>query len=290
MTLALNRRVWVLAERLYIHSYNPDEFLKLLRQHDIDYPGDKYVEFNTTKGRYTFMSQDDFTFASFMDLIPSYKYLPLLQDIAFDPKVESTASDNWNYYGEYIRHWYPNLLDLLQLSGVQVNRETKHLEYPDLEEPPPQQDFLPDGFGDHFLDYIRREINECHRNGLHLAVMFLSRKILETVVVRLFEVVFPKLVNKCYSSENHELWYDARRGRYHGFGILLDNLKLKAAAFHEDEGLIREFVSTVKPFKDETNKCVHYDYKTPDERYINEWRIPKLIGLARRLFRKYCNP
>ena len=35
---------------------------------------------------------------------------------------------------------------------------------------------------------------------------------------------------------------------------------------------------------------VHLDYKIPDERYINEWRIPRLIGMARLLYRKYCNP
>jgi len=290
MALTLNRRVWVLAERLFIHAYDKDQFLKLLRQHEIDYPGERYEDFNTTKSLYTFMSQDDYAFATFMELVPSYKYLALLQDIVFDPKVQHTATDNWNYYGEYIRHWHPELLDLLQLAGVQVNRDAKRLEYPEVIQPPEREDFLSDSFGDHFLDYIRREINECHRSGLYLSVMFLSRKLLESIVVRLFEVVFPKLVNKAYSPENHQLWYDTNRGRYHSFETLLDNLRSHESAFHEDEELIKEFVSSVRPFKDETNKCVHYDYKIPDQRYINEWRIPNLVGLARKLFRKYCNP
>jgi hypothetical protein len=39
MTLTLNKRVWLLAERLYIHAYNADKFLKLLALNDIDYDG-----------------------------------------------------------------------------------------------------------------------------------------------------------------------------------------------------------------------------------------------------------
>lgn len=288
--LTLNRRVWVLAERLYIHSHKKEEFLRLLRRHDIDFPGENYGDFGTTKGLYTFMSEDDNTFADFMDLVPAYKYIPLLQDIVFDTDVQKTALDNWNYYGEYIRNWYPQLTDLLNLAGVGINPAAKQLTFPEVEPPPQAQDFLPEAFGDVFIDYVRREANEAHRDGLSLSVMFLSRKLLESVTVRLMEVVFPKLVNRAYSQENHGVWYDTSRGRYHNFDVLLDNLKARASTFHEDEEMILEFVSIVRPFKDETNKCVHYDYKVPDSRYVNEWRIPRLVALARRAFRKYCNP
>jgi hypothetical protein len=225
-----------------------------------------------------------------MDLIPAYKYLPFLQDIVFDPDVQRTAQDNWNYYGEYIRHWYPQLLDLLNLAGLTVDFENGQLTYPDIESPPESQDFLPEIFGDIFIDYIRRETNEAHQGELFLSVMFLSRKLLESVTVRLMEVVFPKMVNRAYSLENHIIWYDTTTSRYHNFDVLLDNLKARASAFHEDEEMIKEFVSLVRPFKNETNKCVHSDYRIPDARYVNGWRIPMLVALARRLFRKYCNP
>jgi hypothetical protein len=288
--LTLNKRVWVLAERLYIHAHKKEAFLRLLRQHDIDYPGDNYNDFNTIKGLYTFMSEDDLTFADFMDLIPAYKYLPLLADIVFDPDVQKTAADNWNYYGEYINNWLPLLLDLLNLAGVTIDQDAKKLAFPEIEPAPPAQDFLQEAFGDTFIDYVRREANEAHRDQLFLSVMFLSRKLLESVTVRIMEVVFPKLVNRAYSPDNHSIWYDTAKGRYHNFDVLLDNLKAQAHQFHEDEGMILEFVSLVRPFKDETNKCVHYDYKLPDEKYVNEWRIPRLVALAHRLFRKYCNP
>ena len=288
--LTVNKRVWVLAERLYIHAHKAKDFLRLLRQHEIDYSGEIYSQLKTTKGLYTFMSQDDYAFADFMDLVPAYKYLPLVRDIVFDLEVQRTAQDNWNYYGEYIRNWYPQLLDLLNLAGLQVDEQARQITYPEVEPPPDTQDFLPEAFGDVFIDYVRRETNEAHNEELFLSVMFLSRKLLESVVVRLMEVVFPKLVNRTYSQDNHSIWFDTGRGRYHNFDVLLDNLKANAKAFHEDEGLVGEFISLVRPFKDETNKYVHYDYKIPDSRYVNEWRIPRLVALARRLFRKYCNP
>jgi hypothetical protein len=290
MTLTLNKRVWLLAERLYIHAYNADKFLKLLALNDIDYDGANYSDFDTTKGLYTFMSEDDYTFASFMEIVPSYKYLHLLQEIVFDENVKKTAKDNWNYYGEFIRNWYPELIDLLKLAGIQVDNGARQLTFPEIEYPTDKKDFLPDGFGDTFLDYIRKEINECYKNGWYLSVMFLSRKILEVIVVRIFEVVFPKLKNKTYSPENHSLWFDTKHNRYHGFDTLLDNLSDHAKDFQEDEELISDFVSLVRPFKNESNKYVHFDYKTPDEQYIVQWKIPKIVGMARKLFRKYCNP
>ena len=59
MTLTVNRRVWVLAERLYIHIHEWKQFIQFLRQFGIDYPGEPYKGFRRAKGLYTFMSEDD---------------------------------------------------------------------------------------------------------------------------------------------------------------------------------------------------------------------------------------
>ena len=297
MALTLNRRVWVLAERLFIHARSDShlkrgaqEFIQFLKQFNIDYPGEPYQEFGATKGEYTFMSEDNYTFADFMQLVPTYKYLPILEKIAFDPDVKKTQRDNWNYYGEYIKNWHPELLSLLKLAGVTIDTKAQRLIYEEIEEKVHAEDFLPNEFGDPFLDYMRKEVNESYKNHLYLSVMFLSRKILEAIVVRIFEVVFPKLVNRQYAPNNHELWYNKDKGQYHNFETLLDNLKDKADDFDEDKSLILEIILLVKPFKNETNACVHNDYKIPDDAYIRQWKIPYLIGMARKVFRKYCNP
>jgi len=291
MPLILNKRVWVLVERLYIHAHEQDEFIDLLKTNDIDFSGNNYDEhLRYTKPYYTFMSEENYEFADFMELVPSYKYLPLLEKIVFDKDVQKTKSDNWNYYGEYIRNWYPALLELLHVAGVQIDKNTQTLSYEELQEEPVSGDFIPLQFGDVFIDYIRKELNESYAAGLMLSAMFLARKILEVVCARVLEVVFPKLVNKEYNEENHAIWYDKGRGKYHDFEVLLENLKDKSSSFHEDRDLVQEFVSLVKPFKNETNACVHKDYKLPDEPYIKQWKIPYIFSLAGRLFKKYCNP
>lgn len=293
MSLTLNNRVWVLAERLFLFSRKEktEEFIDLLKQYGVDYPGDPYDKFSTTKGLYTFMSENDFTFAQFMLLVPTYKYIDILEKIVFDESIKITQDDNWNYYGEYVKHWYPDFIDLIRLAGITIDKDNKKLIYVDGEsEIAESGDFIPNDFGDLFLDYMKKEINDSYNGGQFLSVMFLARKILETVIVRIFEIVFPKLTNKRYSEANHALWYDKNKNKYHSFDVLLDNLKDNAPSFHEDKTLVLELVSLVKPFKNETNACVHNDYKIPDKSYITQWKIPYIIGMARKLFRKYCNP
>jgi hypothetical protein len=290
MALLLNRRVWVLAERLYIHCNSPKDFQDYLKGFDIEYPGIPYADWNVTKVEYTFMSDENATFAEFMQRVPTYKYLKVLQPIVFDDCVQDTANDNWNYYGEQIKKWYPALLDLLHLAGITIDPSTRTFRYDEGEQPASTADFLSTAFNDPFLDHVRKEINEGFDAHRYLTTMILSRKLLECTVLRLFEVVFPKIKNSQYSETNHSLWFDKRRGRFHGFDVLLDNLRDNAAAFDEDRDLVRDFVSLAKPFKDETNSYVHADYKIPDENALRSWKIPYVCDMVRRLFRKYCNP
>lgn len=290
MPLTLNDRAWVLAERLYLHARGVEPFKELLREFDLDYPGEPYEDFDTNRGRYTFMSEPNYAFAEFMKLVPAYKYLPILKRIIFDPRVRKTQRDGWNYYGENINSWRPDLVDLLGLVGVEVDEGKKELLYEEELEEEAGDDFLPYAFGDPYLDYLRKEANEAHRRELYLSVMFLVRKMLETVLVSIFEVVFPKLVNKEYSEDNHGLWFDKRRNRHRAFDVLLDNLKEHASNFHEDEELVLELVALVRPFKNETNRYVHRDYKLPDRSYVAQWKIPQTVNMVRKMYRKYCNP
>jgi len=94
------------------------------------------------------MSEDDYIFASFMKFVSAYKYLPLLKEIVFDEEVEKTALNDWNYYGGFIRNRYPELLDLIKLSDVEIRQDDNNLEYPDIEPAPgvPQGGFSETNF------------------------------------------------------------------------------------------------------------------------------------------------
>jgi len=78
--------------------------------------------------------------------------------------------------------------------------------------------------------------------------MLLSRKLLESLLIRIFEVVFPKLLSGKYKRRNHSLWFNKERNQYHSFGVLIDNLRKKAKYFKEDGELVLEICSIVKPF------------------------------------------
>ncbi len=289
MSLHINKKIWVYVERLYIHCYKPEDFIVFLNQFGIEYDNKIYKEFDKTKPLYEFMSEENYDFANFMQTVASYKYLPILEKVVFDKKIKSTKDDNWNYYGEYIRKWYDIIIDLLKMVGVNIDRENKKLVYEE-EEVFEGPDFLPYSFNDMFLDYIRKEINECYKTGQLLAVMILSRKILEVLFVRILQIVFPKIVSGEYSKENHYVWYNHKRNRYHNFENLIKNMKDNSSKFHEDKELIENICSRVKPFKDETNLYVHRDYKIPDETYLKSWRVSLIVELVRKIYKKYCNP
>jgi len=142
-----------------------------------------------------------------------------------------TQQDNWNYYGEYIRSWYPDLLELLRLAGIAIESAAKRLRYDEFPEDTARGDFISEAFADPFLDYMRNELNQAISQRLFLAAMFIARKMLETIVIRLFEVVFPKLVNKQYSPTNHELWYDKKHNTFRGLDTLLNVLRERAGSF-----------------------------------------------------------
>jgi len=297
MSFNINQKIWLYVERLYIHCYSSEEFIVFLKQFGIDYNNKIYKEFGDKKSiisLYTFMSKENYDFANFILIVPAYKYLPILEKIVFDEKIKQTQNDGWNYYGEPIKRWYPAIINLLKAEGITFNNEKKKLLYKEQREQNSGSfagfDFLPYDFKDMFLDYIRKEINECYNNRQFLAVMILSRKLLENLFIRILQVVFPKMVNQKYCEENHFVWYDKNCNRYKNFDELIENMKDNSSKFDEDKKLIEEICSLVKPFKDETNLYVHYDYKIPDEPYIKDWKIEKIVFSVRNVYKKYCNP
>lgn len=291
MSLNLPNSIWVYAERLYIYAHDVNKFIELLQRHNIEYVNDPHPYNGNTKQSYTFMSEENYTFAEFMERVPTYKYLRLLEEILTDPEVIATKTDNWNYYGEFINAWYEKVVELLGVAKVKVTHgRLEHQEDEVSTQTSGERDFFAYSFTDPYLDYLCKELNEAHAGGLYLSVMFVNRKILEVVIIRIMEVVFSKFVNSTYTEANHLLWYDLGKNRYQNFEKLLDNLKSHAADFHEDRDLVKDFCVQIKPIKDEANAHVHRDYKVPNADYVSQWRLPDTLSLARKLFKKYCNP
>lgn len=289
MSIVVNNQIWQLVEKLYIHCYEKVGFVQFLNSNGVKLPSKFYNGFEI----YSFMSTEHYDFAQLMHKVPSYRYIPILQNVCFDENIKSTRKDNWNYYGVQIKTWYPKLLTQLRRCGFKIDLKKNIILFPDdyIDDARGNPDFLQYSFNELFLDYIKKEINESYNYKHYLAVMTLSRKLIECLVKRIFEVVFRKYdENGTYNKANHLLWYDTNRGRELDLNILLENLKNNASAFHEDKDLILDICFLVKPIKDEMNKMIHKDYKIPVKDDIDKHDIKGVINKLGRLFRKYCNP
>ncbi len=42
--------------------------------------------------------------------------------------------------------------------------------------------------------------------------------------------------------------------------------------------------------RNQANKCVHRDYKIPDENYLKNLKIEAAVVAIRKIYKKYCNP
>lgn len=289
MGFIINNQIWQLAEKLYIHCYEINGFIDFLKSHEVNLPDNFYNGFEV----YSFMSSERNDFAQFMQNVPSYRYIPILEGIVFNEKVKNTQKDNWNYYGTYIKTWYPELLKQFKETGLSIDDSKNKiiLIEAETEKSIDNLDFLQCNFNDQLLNYIKKEINEGYNSGHFLAVMVLSRKLAECLIVRVFEVVFRKQdENGVYNGNNHSLWFDTTKKRIHDFDTLLENLKDNSSAFHEDKDFVEELYSKIKPFKNEANRVIHRDYVIPNKDSVSKWEVPILFDKLGKLYRKYCNP
>lgn len=286
MNSSINDQIWQYVEKLYIHCYELDGFLKFIKSKNVELPSDIYDNFEI----YRLMSADNYNFAEFMRSVSIYKCLPILSEVIFDVKIQSTQSSNWNYYGTSIKNWYLQLKDQIEQAGFIISNVNKEI-YPKDDVIPNlrRQELIEVDFNDPFLNHIKKEINECYIEEHYLAVMILSRKLAECLIIRLMERVFPKNQNNTYNSQNHSLLCDIGKNYHiHNLSVLLENIKDNSAAFQEDEDLVKDTYSLVKPFKNETNKIVHKDYKNPIKETVDMWDISRMMNMLWKLYRKYC--
>ncbi len=289
MPLVIKDQTWQLAEKLYIHSYRVEGFIDLLKSHEIVLPDDFYSGFEV----YAFMTTVHNEFARFMQKVPSHRYLSLLKDIIFDGNIRNTQRDNWNYLGVQIKTWYPELLKSLEESHLEISMSEQEIIFSEIISRQIQSnpDFLIYDFNDYFLDYIKKEINEAYNEGHYLAVMILSRKLIECVIFRICEVVFnEKDANGTYNRDNHILWFNLSEGRNLGLDKVLDNLKDNSSRFYGYKDLVEEICLLTRPLKNRINKMVHRDYIIPTKEIVDDEDIPGLCNKLRRLYGKYCNP
>jgi hypothetical protein len=105
---------------------------------------------------------------------------------------------------------------------------------------------LPSGF---YSDLIK-EINMAYSYFLYTSTYVCLRKLFENLVI--------ELLRTRYGTAELPLYYDANRGRFQDFSILLDNLRGKSADFRQyTTGIDDHFFSFITDLRERANSNAH---------------------------------
>jgi len=112
---------------------------------------------------------------------------------------------------------------------------------------------------DDFYSPLIDDINRCYRVGVNDAVLILVRKLIENLLI--------DILRGHYGNQRINLFYIPRRGRFHSFSSLLENLRDNKSDFKmyylEIENLLKE----IDEFRESANASAHsIEVRVPDKR------------------------
>jgi len=258
--------------------------VEFLSNHNIILKSDYYDGFEV----YKFMSSDNRDLEKVVENVSFLQSLKILKEIIFDEDIARTAKDDWNYYGVYIRDWYPEVRNILTRAGFLIDDGGRKLLF-DYENAIPSFicDFLPYRTGIPALESVRGEINNCYNNGEYLAVMILCRKMAEVMIAEILEKVFPERDSSgVYLSANHIIWFDVPHGRRHFFSRLVAEMRGRSSSFGAEKSLVDLICGSINIFLDEANNCAHYSYFGANQLSVERSGAKEVINRIHELYRK----
>jgi len=210
--------------------------------------------------------------------------LIIFKDIIENEEVKRDKNSNWNNWGDFIKEWRPQLLSYLRENGIDYDETHKTFSLVGGE---PMQiltsirklpKYLDVEFAEYFYTQLKDEINSTYKLGMFTSTMFLSRKLLENLVIDILRKKFP-----ASTPGNLELYFNPTQGRFNDFTILLKNLEDKKEDFGVDKEIITEFISLIKPFRPRTNSNIHSIFIIGDEDEVLKFNVSKMSALLLRL-------
>lgn len=211
--------------------------------------------------------------------------LIIIKDILDNENIKRDKNNTWNEYGDYIKNWRPQLIDYLKDIGIEYDESTKTFSLVGGE--PIQilttrrklSSLIDMEFSEFFYDSLKKEINDAYRFGLYTSTMFLSRKLLENLVIETLRIKYPPNI-----TGNLELYYNEKDQRFNDFTILIKNLESKIDDFGIDKNIISEFISLIKPFRPRANSNTHSIIIIADEEEVLRYSIQKMAALLLKLW------
>jgi len=264
--IKIHPTIWTHVQKMYDHYYGSDYKDVLISLLGID-------ETDINKRIFKKLSFED--------------GLIVIQDLLENNDVKNDINDNWNYHGDFICEWRPQLIDYLQRNGIIYDENVKKFnllsgETISLIVPNRQLKKLIDmEFGDVFYNDLRDEINEAYKMGLFTSVMLLTRKLFENLLIEILRIKYlPNIPG------NLEIYFIISDQRFQNFTILLKNIEDRKSEFTVDEPLVSEIISKIKPFRKGANSNAHSIIIISKEIDILNFDIPHISAL---LFRLYSN-
>ncbi|PKP61005.1 MAG: hypothetical protein CVT88_01400 [Candidatus Altiarchaeales archaeon HGW-Altiarchaeales-1] len=132
---------------------------------------------------------------------------------------------------------------------------------------------------DYFYQKLEDEINLCYTYGAYTAVLILSRKLIENLLI---DVLRNKYGNKTKSAR--EVYYREDKHRFHDFTRLLENLEGKKDDFKVDKDTFEKFISSVEPFRKGANSKAHSIVNLIEKKEeLEKFNVQDLASLLMRL-------
>lgn len=209
--------------------------------------------------------------------------LTVIKDILDNEDIKRDQYSNWNVHGDFIKHWRPQLIGYLKDNGIDYNKESRTFSL--IGGDPIEiittkrkiSTFLDIEFDDFFYNSLKKEINDTYKFGLFTSTMFLSRKLLENLVIEILRTKYPP--NK---PENLRIYWDKR---FHDFSVLIKNIEDRKSDFAPDEPIISEFISLCKPFRPRVNANTHSIVIFSDEEEVLKYKVQKMAALLLKLLK-----
>ena len=132
-----------------------------------------------------------------------------------------------------------------------------------------------------FYQKLESEINICYACGAYTAVLILSRKLIENLLI---DILRKKYGDR--TQEDVEVYFSTDLGRFHDFTVLLRNFDERKADFKVDKDIIEQFFDLIRPFKKGANRKTHSIVHLIEKKEeLESYNIQKLASLLMRLFR-----
>ncbi len=102
----------------------------------------------------------------------------------------------------------------------------------------------------HFFEELIKKINICYQVRVYEAVMVLSRKLIENLLIELMRNEFGK--------QKIELYFNSNRKQFHNFSTLTDNFNDKKSSFQPYSGAVdQNLIDNLNEIREESNVSAH---------------------------------